>query len=237
MIAMRILLAAIVIAGLSAADAVAQPYPNRPIKLIVPFPAGGPPDTLARLVGNDISSRLGQTVVIDNRPGGGATIGTRVAANAEPRRLHAAVRQHDVALHRPGAVQEPRLRSGQELRAGGVGLARLDGGGRECGRAGENGDGARRLRQGQSRQAPQRLRRRLSAPHRLGIVHADDRDRHRVRPLSRHGAGHDRPGGRPDSDDDRRHRVAAAPHPRRQGARARRHRHDPQPAIFPTSRP
>jgi tripartite-type tricarboxylate transporter receptor subunit TctC len=84
MIATRILLAAVVIAGLNAADAVAQSYPNRPIKLIVPFPAGGPPDTIARLVGNDISSRLGQTVVIDNRPGGGATIGTRVVANAEP---------------------------------------------------------------------------------------------------------------------------------------------------------
>ena len=84
MIATRILLAAIVIAGLHASDAAAQPYPNRPIKLIVPFPAGGPPDTIARLVGNDISSRLGQTVVIDNRPGGGATIGTRAAASAEP---------------------------------------------------------------------------------------------------------------------------------------------------------
>jgi tripartite-type tricarboxylate transporter receptor subunit TctC len=58
-------------------------YPSRPIKLIVPFPAGGPPDTIARLVGNDISSRLGQNVVIDNRGGGGATIGTRAAANAE----------------------------------------------------------------------------------------------------------------------------------------------------------
>jgi tripartite-type tricarboxylate transporter receptor subunit TctC len=84
MIATRILLAAVAIVGLTAADAAAQPYPNRPIKLIVPFPAGGPPDTLARLVGNDISARLGQTVVIDNRPGGGATIGTRVVANAEP---------------------------------------------------------------------------------------------------------------------------------------------------------
>jgi tripartite-type tricarboxylate transporter receptor subunit TctC len=84
MTAMRMLLAAIVLMGLGAADAPAQPYPNRPIKLIVPFPAGGPPDTLARIVANDISTRLGQTVVIDNRPGGGATIGTRVVANAEP---------------------------------------------------------------------------------------------------------------------------------------------------------
>ena len=69
---------------LAAAPATAQSYPSRPIKLIVPFPAGGPPDTIARLVGNDMSSRLGQTVVIDNRPGAGATIGTRTAANAEP---------------------------------------------------------------------------------------------------------------------------------------------------------
>src|SRR5262245_7843502 len=82
----RILLFAIAAAcaGLGLADAAVQPYPNRPIKLIVPFPAGGPPDTIARLVGSDISARLGQSVVIDNRAGGGATIGTRVAANAEP---------------------------------------------------------------------------------------------------------------------------------------------------------
>jgi tripartite-type tricarboxylate transporter receptor subunit TctC len=70
--------------GVDLTDAAAQPYPSRPIRLIVPFPAGGPPDTLARLVGNDISSRLGQTVVVDNRPGAGATIGTRLVAHAEP---------------------------------------------------------------------------------------------------------------------------------------------------------
>ena len=86
MIAKRILAAAVVAVGigLHLGDASAQSYPSRPIKLIVPFPAGGPPDTIARLVGNDMSSRLGQTVVIDNRPGAGATIGTRTAANAEP---------------------------------------------------------------------------------------------------------------------------------------------------------
>jgi tripartite-type tricarboxylate transporter receptor subunit TctC len=75
---------AAVCAGLDLADAAAQSYPNRPIKMIVPFPAGGPPDTIARLVGNDLAARLGQSVVIDNRAGGGATIGTRAAANAEP---------------------------------------------------------------------------------------------------------------------------------------------------------
>src|SRR6266511_633681 len=82
----RILLITIaaVCVGLGPIDAGAQSYPARPIKLVVPFPAGGPPDTIARLVGNEISSRLGQTIVIDNRPGGGATIGTRAVANAEP---------------------------------------------------------------------------------------------------------------------------------------------------------
>ncbi len=84
MLTKRIFLIAAVCVGLDPVDAVAQSYPNRPIKLIVPFPAGGPPDTIARLVGDKISSRLGQTVVIDNRPGGGATVGTRAVANAEP---------------------------------------------------------------------------------------------------------------------------------------------------------
>jgi tripartite-type tricarboxylate transporter receptor subunit TctC len=81
---MLLVAAAAVCVGLVPIGAVAQPYPARPIKLIVPFPAGGPPDTIARLVADRMSSRLGQTVVIDNRPGGGATVGTRAAANAEP---------------------------------------------------------------------------------------------------------------------------------------------------------
>jgi tripartite-type tricarboxylate transporter receptor subunit TctC len=81
---MLLVAAAAVCVGLVPIGAVAQSYPTRPIKLIVPFPAGGPPDTIARLVADRMSSRLGQTVVIDNRPGGGATVGTRAAANAEP---------------------------------------------------------------------------------------------------------------------------------------------------------
>jgi tripartite-type tricarboxylate transporter receptor subunit TctC len=81
---MLLVAAAAVCVSLLPIGAVAQPYPVRPIKLIVPFPAGGPPDTIARLVADRMSSRLGQTVVIDNRPGGGATVGTRAAANAEP---------------------------------------------------------------------------------------------------------------------------------------------------------
>ncbi len=62
----------------------AQPYPARPIKIIVPTPAGGPVDTVARLVGHTLSTAIGQGVVIDNRPGAGNTIGSKEAAQAEP---------------------------------------------------------------------------------------------------------------------------------------------------------
>ncbi len=58
-------------------------YPSRPIKLIVPFPAGGPVDVMARLIGNQLSTSLGQQVVIDNRPGAGSTLAGRAAATAE----------------------------------------------------------------------------------------------------------------------------------------------------------
>jgi tripartite-type tricarboxylate transporter receptor subunit TctC len=60
----------------------AEPYPQRPIKLVVPFPAGGANDTLARLVSQGMTSRLGQSVVIDNQGGAGGTLGGRQVANA-----------------------------------------------------------------------------------------------------------------------------------------------------------
>jgi tripartite-type tricarboxylate transporter receptor subunit TctC len=63
--------------------AAAQPYPTHPIRLITPFPPGGPVDVMARLVADRLSQNLG-TVVVDNRPGAGGTIGSRLAAAAEP---------------------------------------------------------------------------------------------------------------------------------------------------------
>jgi tripartite-type tricarboxylate transporter receptor subunit TctC len=68
----------------AASPAGAQPYPDRPIKLIVPFPAGGPMDTMARFVGQQMSTRLGQTVVVENRGGAGGAIGSKAVAIAEP---------------------------------------------------------------------------------------------------------------------------------------------------------
>src|SRR5262249_62097023 len=83
MIARRTLLAsfgALAVAGPGAA----QTYPTRPIRMIVPFPPGGPIDTMGRMVANDLSARLGQQVIVDNRPGAGSTLGTKTAAAAEP---------------------------------------------------------------------------------------------------------------------------------------------------------
>lgn len=62
----------------------ASTYPDKPIKLVVPFPAGGPTDAMARLIGQNLSSKLGQPVVIDNRGGAGGTIATEAVANAAP---------------------------------------------------------------------------------------------------------------------------------------------------------
>jgi tripartite-type tricarboxylate transporter receptor subunit TctC len=70
--------------ALAAAPASAQTYPGRPIKMIVPYPPGGPIDTMARLLGQQLSQRFAQQVVIDNRPGAGSILGAKAAAGAEP---------------------------------------------------------------------------------------------------------------------------------------------------------
>ena len=64
--------------------AAAQAYPTRPIRWVVPYPGGGSTDLIARLVGQFMSDRLGQPVVIENRPGGGTNIATQAVANAPP---------------------------------------------------------------------------------------------------------------------------------------------------------
>jgi tripartite-type tricarboxylate transporter receptor subunit TctC len=69
---------------LAVVPAVAQPYPSRPIKLIVPTPAGGPVDVMARLLANALPAFLGQNVIVENRAGAGNTLGSKVAAAADP---------------------------------------------------------------------------------------------------------------------------------------------------------
>jgi tripartite-type tricarboxylate transporter receptor subunit TctC len=64
--------------------ALGQSYPNKPVRLIIPFPPGGSNDVVGRSIGQQLSERLGQGVVIDNRGGAGSVIGTNEAAKAAP---------------------------------------------------------------------------------------------------------------------------------------------------------
>src|SRR5215475_13212922 len=75
---------AVLAAMLWGACALAQDYPSRPIRIIVPAPAGGPVDVMARVLANALPAVLGQTVFIENKPGAGNTIGSRQAAAADP---------------------------------------------------------------------------------------------------------------------------------------------------------
>ena len=67
-----------------AVPALAQPYPSKPVRLIVPYPPGGGNDTLGRLFAAKLGERTGQQFVIENRPGAGAMIGTEAAAKSAP---------------------------------------------------------------------------------------------------------------------------------------------------------
>jgi len=72
------------ILALAALPAAAQQYPTRPVRFIAPFPPGGGVDVVARTVGEKLGARLRQTIVVDNRPGAGATLGTSLAAKSTP---------------------------------------------------------------------------------------------------------------------------------------------------------
>ena len=79
--AVRWALATAALMGL-ASSAWAQAYPTRPVKIVVPFATGGPADNYARYVAQKLQDALGQSFVIDNKPGGGSVIGTDIAAKA-----------------------------------------------------------------------------------------------------------------------------------------------------------
>lgn len=77
------IVAAVAVCGLLD-PAAAQPYPSRPITLVVPFPPGGSTSIVGRIVADKMSETLGQTIVVDNRGGAGGTVGTRSAARSAP---------------------------------------------------------------------------------------------------------------------------------------------------------
>ena len=79
---MRSLLPALLVA--LAGSVGAQPYPSKPVHLVVPFPAGGATDILARVIGQKLGEGLGQAVLIENKPGAGGTLGSAFVAKAPP---------------------------------------------------------------------------------------------------------------------------------------------------------
>jgi tripartite-type tricarboxylate transporter receptor subunit TctC len=85
MISKRRFLAASMAAGAGfVRPAWAETYPDRLIKILVPFTAGGPVDVMARLVAQHLSTSFGQSVIVDNRPGAGGTLASKAVATAEP---------------------------------------------------------------------------------------------------------------------------------------------------------
>jgi len=105
------MIAAALAAFLAAASAQAQPYPSRPITVIVPFPAGGPSDVVARIVSEQMGKVLGQTMVIENVGGAGGSIGSARVAAAAPdgyTLLAASMGSHVAApILVPGAKYDP----------------------------------------------------------------------------------------------------------------------------------
>ena len=79
----RVLMAALLL-GTSLVSHAQSEYPNKPIRLIIGFPAGGSTDIVGRIVAQKLSERLGQSIVVENRGGAGGTIGTDAAAKAAP---------------------------------------------------------------------------------------------------------------------------------------------------------
>src|SRR6185295_4113463 len=84
MMLLRIAFAAIVAIGCVAGNAQAQDYPTQPVKLVVPFPAGGGTDALARWFAKGLEQRFGQPFVVENRAGAGTTLGAGYVATQPP---------------------------------------------------------------------------------------------------------------------------------------------------------
>ena len=95
---MKILVAPFVAGLVLATQALAQSFPDRPVKLVVPSSAGSGPDVLARTVGNKLSERWGQPVVIENKPGASTIIGNDFVAKSAPDGYTLSVTPHSVAI-------------------------------------------------------------------------------------------------------------------------------------------
>jgi tripartite-type tricarboxylate transporter receptor subunit TctC len=105
--------------GLAHAQAQGKAYPNRPIRMVVPFPAGGPTDGMARIISDRLGEVLGQTIVVENRGGGaGGSVGAKVVATADPDGYTILITPGGALTTGPAVHSNIGLRSRQSVRAG-----------------------------------------------------------------------------------------------------------------------
>ena len=185
----------------SIAGASADNYPSKQVTIVVPFPAGGPTDTVARILADHMKDTLGQPMLVENVTGAGATIGAR------PRRRRRAGWLHD---HRRQLVRVCRvardlsgvLEPAERFRADRAAAGFLAHDRRQDGAAGQQCQGTDRLAegepgQGHGRQCRRRLRRACLRP----LLHGQDADQFHLRAVPRRSsrdAGSDRQPDRPD---------------------------------------
>ena len=168
---LRALLAGLALVFASARQA--QNYPDRPIRLIAPFPAGGLADVLARAVGDEMRKTLGQPVIVENRAGAGGNTGADAVAKAAPDGYTLLMSSAGILTANPFLyakmpfdVETAFIPVSQRRR-------HVDAGGGQSEGRGEDAEGVRRARQGQSGQAQFRLaRHRHDRASRAGDVHA-----------------------------------------------------------------
>ena len=137
-------------------------YPDRPIHLIVPQAAGSATDTLARLFAASLGERIGQQVIVDDRPGGALTVGLDLTAKSAPDGYTLCMGPIGALAHHAAHGGAPALRHRARLPADRAGDARPSAARGVADSAVPVGQGTDRLRQGESRKAA-RMRRRATA--------------------------------------------------------------------------
>ena len=149
-------------------------FPNRPIRIIVSFPPGGATDVIARTIGAPLGQRLGQNVVVDNRPGLERQHLRRACRQCAARRPHAAARLRQPVGDQSASLFQDAGRPAQGVRAGRQSRHQPSGADRQSGKgAVEDAAGIRRIRaQGQSAAVLCVDRQRQPASHRDGVAQA-----------------------------------------------------------------
>ena len=220
------------------AAARAGEWPERPVRMIIPFAPGAGADIVGRTYAEELAKALGQPIVVDNKGGAGGLMGTAEGARAAGRRLHAAadLAGHDGVQHRP--LQGAGLRSAQGPRAGRRRRHPPQRAGRLARQSGHDrrrpgGAGAR-----QAGRAHLRLERRRQQPPPVG---RDPRAAHRRAPAARalpRRADRRPRGGQRRGDDGLLQRAdGGGPDQGRQAQGARRHQQGPLASCCPTCRP